>query len=818
MLEQIVAEFTSRVTLVNLSNGKSANAKSVLSLVSADVKKGDQCVVELEGAGCGNEYDEIVRFMEDEFPCCDEDQPTPAEFEANGYVPPVLRVAGVHIETCRPIVAGFGRGKVVHTEALKLPNNVGSGKIDDVSGELSKIEMGVDALRANLTARLDSKSISVTERNILRAHLSIANDVELSDKVKSLIEEKKVPAGVAIVEAFEYFSGLLSSAQSEIIRERVADLKDICTQLIEVIYGSGDFNEIKLVEPTICVAEDLTPSQFISLEKSLLCGLVLTDAGATSHTVILARSFGIPTVSASAGVGKSIQEGQEVIVDADYGLIVTLINPQVERFYESEREKQRCIEEKYERYKTVAAKTKDGFAVEVMANVSMAEEVAKAVANGADGIGLFRTEMLFMTTSTAPTEQEQFEQYKIAAEAAAGRDVIIRTFDIGGDKPAEFIELAAEDNPFLGCRGVRLYRRYEKFFADQLRAILRASAFGNLKIMVPMVSCVEEVDYVINVLNRVKGELSERGCEFNSQIELGIMVEVPAAAFILPQLAGKISFVSIGTNDLTQYFIAVDRGNELVSDLYNAMHPGVISIIRKVVEDAHQNRIKVGLCGEAAANLDMSSVLVGTEIDELSVSIPSVPRLKAHICMLERRHCSQLLECTIAADTAQTVQQCLEASRPSMMLPIVDEKLVCFDVDCVNKEEVIKFLADRLHIQGRSNDSCKLEVDFWLREQLYSTGLGFGIAVPHCKSKYVLSNSITILRLRNKLEWGSLDGEPVDVIIGMTIKDEDNAGNEHMRIFSTLAKNIMHEEFRNKIRTIDSEDGIVSYLREKLFD
>jgi fructose-specific PTS system IIA-like component len=816
-LEQFVSRFKNRVSVTNLSSHKVANAHSILSLVGADIKAGDACLVTVEGNGSALACQEIARFLETEFPVCDNALPESSSSSGDAYIPPVLRAAGVRVFPGKPVVAGFGRGCVVLVEAIDLPEVLAETEIADTRQELAKIKAAVTALQNDMTLKLGSGRLSAMEKDVLKAHLSIAGDVELLEKITSLIKENHVCAGKAITQSFEHFSAILRLAQSELIRERIADLKDICSQLLKAIYGSTIHDRIVLTKPSVCIADNLTPSQFIALDKAFLSGLVLTQGGNTSHTAILARSFGIPMLTGFKDADSLLENGQDVIVDANYGFLLADINKQVERFYAFERQKKDCRQQQIAVFKDKPAGTRDGAALAVMANVSLAEEVQAAIRNGAEGIGLFRTEMLFMGRDAAPDEREQFEEYKKAAVDAGGKPVIIRTLDVGGDKAVAYLNLTAEENPFLGYRGVRIYKQYEDLFKTQLRAILRASAFGTLKLMIPMVTCIEEIIYVRYLLEQVKSELDSESVFFNRALPLGIMAEVPSVAFIIPQLSEFIDFLSIGTNDLTQYLLAVDRGNQQVSSLYQARHPAAIALIKKIADDAHAHHLRVGMCGEMAGQVELLPFLLGAGLDEASVSIPSIMDVKAQCCELDSRQCRGMLEQAVRAGTIEQVDSILK-NRNTLAVgqPVIDAYMVDLDADCINKEEVIKYISDRLYARRRTQNPLELEEDFWRREKIYSTGLGYGFAIPHCKTSHVHANSICVLRLKQPVTWGSVDNLPVNIIIGMTIQDAEHAANTHMKIFSTLARRIMHADFRQRLKDIQDKNEIVAYLYEKL--
>lgn len=815
--EKLVCGFTCNVSLQNLSNGKIANARSILSLVSADIKLGDKCLLKISGDDSDAAYRELTRFVREELPTCDQALPQTDQDRPEAEIPYALRQADVAIVPGRPLVAGFGRGKAVFVKSLVYPSQLDDVTVTDLDAEQQKLEAAVIRLQNDLTAKIAQEEITSVEKEIMQAHLSIVSDVEFVGKIDALIHEQGVCAGKAISEAFSFFSDILNKAESLLIRERVTDLRDVCSRLIAAIYGLTSHDRIELTEPSVCVAEDLTPSQFIHMDKTLLAGLVLTHVGSTSHTVILARSFGIPTLTGIDNVDQHVQPDRDVIVDADHGFLLTDINRQAQRFYHRRRRYLDLRQQQIAAVKDKPAVTQDGRQLEVMANVATAGEVEAAIKNGAEGIGLFRTEMLFMDRAQAPDEQEQFLEYKAAAEYAADRPVIIRTFDIGGDKMVDYLQVGTEENPVLGCRGVRLYQQYEHLLASQLRAVLRASAFGCLKIMIPMVTCLEEVLYVRGVLDKVKAELDEKSVSYDRNIAVGIMIEVPSVTFLIPQLAEVVDFLSIGTNDLTQYFLAVDRCNARISSLYQARHPGLLGLIHKIVDDAHRCGLWVGMCGEMAGQIECLPLLLATGIDEVSVSIPAVSDIKAACGYYDSDQCRRLLDEAKQTHTAAEVDVVLQEGDPyGRDAAVIDSCLIDLDADCINKQEAIQYISEMLALGHRTRRCRKLEDDFWKRESTYSTGLGHGFAVPHCKTSYIQANSICVLRLREPIEWESIDEKPVRVVIGMTIRDVQDAGVMHMRIFSKLARNIMHEEFRRQLESLQGPDDVVAYLYQKL--
>ena len=815
-LEQIASGFACEIIIENLENGKSANARSILSVISADIKLNDKCLLKISGEDSEAASKELVRFIEEELPVIDND--LIEDFEENGesYISPVLSKAGVEIIPGRPVTAGIGRGHIVYVNDIQLPEEIIDKNTEDTAKELELVENAFASIIDSINREASGKANSI-ENDILQAHLSITHDQELKNKIKSHIAKDSYQAGRAIIEAFRYFAQMLGNAQSQVIRDRIADLNDIRNQLIKCIYGQNLKNEIVLNRPSICVAECMSPSEFISLNKSYLKGLVLKEVGSTSHIVILARSCDIPILTDVQCADLNLPEGQEVILDSNYGLLIPEINESVTRFYDREMKKSSIFCNAMAEYLNKDATTKNGKLMKVMANIAMASEVEAATRNGANGIGLYRTEMMLPGRESAPGEQEQFEEYKKAVSLAAGKVVSIRTFDIGGDKNIEYIPLAQEQNPYLGNRGVRIYKKYKELLHTQLSAILRASAFGAVQLFAPMVACREEVLFVKEILEAAKKELDEKSIAYDKDVKLGIMIEVPSAAFIIPQLSDLIDFINIGTNDLKQYFFAADRENKEVSSRFPDHNPAFLGLLDRIITDAHRFNLPVCLCGEMGSNERYLPLLIGAEIDSVSVSTPFINKIKALCSQHDSVKCRSLLDEAVACKSSENVTDLLDKySQNNTEKGIIEAELIDLEVDCINKEEVIKYITDTLYLDQRTSCSIELEKDFWKREEVYSTGLGHGFAIPHCKTSHISQNSICVFRLQKAIEWQSIDEKPVKIIIAMTIRDSQDAGNSHMTIFSKLARNIMHTEFQENLKNLPDKASLVDFLRNKL--
>jgi len=814
LLADLAAEFNSDIELTNERTGAIANAKSVLSIIALDVNLDDACRIHIAGADAEAALAALSDFAANIMPKCDDTPSTPVIDDAI-KLPRLLLKAGIRLHEGTPVSAGIGQGVAVTAHGSTLPADLDGEDDRSCDEEQRKARLALASLRNVLKTKLADR-LSPAEAGILRAHLSIAGDVALEEKIAELISVD-LSAGQAIMQAGEFFASRLMEADSAYVRERAIDVEDICQQLLEHVLG-GQFQAagIELTEPSVVLAKNLTPRQFLALDKHLLKALVLEHASTTSHTVILARSFGIPTLTGVANLRANVPTGREVVVDADLGVVITEINAIVRRYYQRERSKFARRQDRLARHIQTPAVTRDGRRLEVAANVATADELAPAFERGAEGIGLFRTEMLFMGREEAPSEEEQLDIYTRAAQAAGGRPVIIRTIDIGGDKPAPYLNLDQEDNPFLGYRGVRIYPEHRDLITTQLRAIIRASAFGVVRVMAPMVCSVEEARWFKGLIAEIQMELKAAGAALDPAMQIGVMVETPSVAFILDQLCEVIDFLSIGTNDLLQYFLAADRCNKKVAYLYNSLHPAFLRLLAKIVEDARRRGCWVGMCGEMARDARRLPLLIGLGLDEISVAALDVLALKAAITRLSAAECDEALAAALACQDVAEVDALLDAcdgggAARSLLAP----ELITTDSDSVSKEEVIKEIVDSFHVAQRTDDPLAVEEAVWMREDIHSTALGHGFAVPHCKTDSLAANSIGMVRLKRPVEWNSADSQKVQCVIMLAVRESDSDGT-HMKVFSKLARRLMHEEFRARLLGASDCEAVYEYLTEEL--
>lgn len=475
--------------------------------------------------------------------------------------------------------------------------------------------------------------------------------------MKNQVQEQKMYAVQAVGQVMEYFAAIFEGMDDPYMQERAADVRDVGKRLIKNInHPEGSVN-VDYTEPFVLVAEDVTPSDTIQLPRQFVRAIVAAKGGATSHAAILARSLGIPAVM---GAGPELLEqtvsGDLMIVDGTSGSIHINPDEQTLAKYRKQVEEEQAQMKQLEQLRDLPAQTTDGRRVELAANIGRPEETEFVLSKGAEGVGLFRSEFLFMDREQLPTEEDQFIAYRDAVSGMAGKPVIIRTLDVGGDKHLPYLDMPKEENPFLGWRAIRISLDRIDLFKTQLRAILRASAFGKALIMFPMISHMEQIRRAKQLVEEAKQELRQEGISFDEAILLGIMIEIPAACLIADTLAGEVDFFSIGTNDLVQYTLAVDRMNERLSDLYSYFHPAVLRLIQSVIDASHRNGIWTGMCGEMAADPLAAPLLVGMGLDEFSCNANSLLRVKEQIRRLSYQTAQEAAKHALALGTPNEVK------------------------------------------------------------------------------------------------------------------------------------------------------------------
>lgn len=544
--------------------------------------------------------------------------------------------------------SGIGIGHALLLEEKKF--NIETKRINDAANEWN-IYCAARAEFETRTKRILEGDIDKTTAGILGNHLILIADSELNKTIKDTIDSHYICAEAAFDRACRMYMDIFAAMDDEVFRQRAADINDVRVRMLKILMHIEDYDLSHLPENTVLVTHELPPSVTAVMDKKHIIGIVTEVGGPTSHAAILARALEIPAVLSVKQALAAINNGDEVIVDGNYGEIFINPSDKTRKIYENKIQKN--LEEKALLAEFVGkeTRTKDGHRVVLAANIGNPEDAIRAMECGAEGVGLFRTEFLFMNGFALPTEEEQFEEYKKALVICKDKEVIIRTLDIGGDKDIPYMGLSKEANPFLGYRGIRYCLDRTDVFYTQLRALLRASAYGKMKLMIPMVTSINEVRTFKRHIEFLKEELRSKDIAFDNDIKIGVMIETPAAAQIADLLAKEVDFFSIGTNDLIQYTIAVDRGNEMVSYLYTPLHPAVLRSIRNVIKAGKEAGIPVGMCGEAAADKRMLPLLISFGLDEYSVTASSVLETRKNIAEWSEKEADKVTEKVMAMDS-----------------------------------------------------------------------------------------------------------------------------------------------------------------------
>lgn len=557
--------------------------------------------------------------------------------------------------------AGYGVGKVVIISDAKPEYE--NRTITDTDAEIKRYDDAVAAFTEKTHAMAEAMKESVGEHNaeILEGHILLLTDPGMDEITKGAIMSGTC-AEAAFESTCDMFAGMFQMADDELTRQRATDIGDIKVRMLKILTGTPDVNISEVPAGTILVAEDLTPSMTAGIVKENVAGIITAVGGKTSHSAILARALEIPAVLSVDGIVDKVSDGMTAVVDGCEGICI--LDPSQEEIdeYQAKREKYLSDKALLEVYRGKDTVTADGVKVHLYGNIGNPEDAKQVVACDGEGVGLFRTEFLFMGASELPSEEEQFQAYKAAAETMEGREVIIRTLDVGGDKDIPYLGLEKEDNPFLGFRAVRYCLQNKDSYRVQLRALLRASAFGDIKIMVPLVTCVDEIRSVKALVKELMAELDAENIAYNKDIQVGAMIETPAASLIADLLAKEADFFSIGTNDLTQYTMAVDRGNAKVAYLYSSYNPAVLRSMKNIIEAANAAGIMVGMCGEAAADPLLIPLLISFGLGEFSVSATSVLATRGTIAKWSKAEADELAAKALSLATEAEVAELLKAN------------------------------------------------------------------------------------------------------------------------------------------------------------
>ncbi len=650
---QLAAAHQAEIEVRNLATGAGpANAKRFNQVLSLGAEQGHAVEISARGPDAQAAVDALLELTASGF----------GEVEAAAEAPPVpaqVTTSGRGRQALHGIAASPGVAVGTTVLLTAAAPAVQRYRIDDPDQEWARYQATVERARGDLLALAErmARELGPQQSRIFQAHAMLLSDEDLENQVHAAIFEERLNAEAALSGVFGAEAERLHGMAGQRFQERAADLRDLAGRLLRVLDGGGSAPTVNLPDQAIIVAEDLAPSQTAGLDRRRVVGFCTALGGPTAHTAILARSMGIPAV---VGMGEAllaqVRTGMAAAIDGAAGALI--LDPEEGTVAAFEAQRQAELEARSAAFASAQteARTADGRLVEVVANLATAADAQAALQAGAEGVGLLRTEFIFQDRTDPPSEEEQYAVYRQVAEAMAGRPVVIRTLDIGGDKPAPYLQLPAEANPFLGWRAIRISLAMPAFFKVQLRAILRAAAHGNVLAMFPMIATVEEVARAQALLAEAAAELASQGIPHAPSIQAGIMVEVPSAALLADQLAPLVDFFSIGTNDLTQYTFAADRGNARVASVGDPLHPAVLRQIARVIEAAHAHGKWVGLCGELAGRPEGIPVLLGLGLDEFSMSAASIPAAKALLARLTVSDAQRLAQRTLNLPDAAAVK------------------------------------------------------------------------------------------------------------------------------------------------------------------
>lgn len=550
---------------------------------------------------------------------------------------------------------GIGIGRVVIIEEHEAV--IEDRTITDVDAEIQRVQSAIEKF-VNVTTEMADKmeaTVGAKDADILRGHIMLLRDPTIEEQIVALIRSEKVTAEKALDQVLEQTAELFAQIPDELLQQRATDFRDIKTRIVKILLGIEELDISAVPAGTVLVAKDLTPSMTAGIVPENIAGVLTEVGGRTSHSAILARAMEIPAVLSIEGICSQVKNGDMVVLDGTRGEAIVNPDEATVSEYEKKLEEYRKEKELLKKYTGKPTVSKDGTKAELVCNIGKPEDAKKAAECDGEGIGLFRTEFLFMDRDSLPTEEEQFEAYKSAAETMAGKPVIIRTLDIGGDKEIPYLGLEKEDNPFLGFRAIRFCLQRKDIYETQLKALVRASAFGKIKVMVPLVTGLDELRQVKAMIADIMKEYDAAGVAYNKDLEVGVMMETPAACLMADALAKEAAFFSIGTNDLTGYTMAVDRGNAKVAYLYSTYNPAVLRAIKRIIECGKKEGIMVGMCGEAAADEKLIPLLLAFGLDEFSVSATSVLRTRKTISECDIKECRELADRVMKCVTEEEV-------------------------------------------------------------------------------------------------------------------------------------------------------------------
>lgn len=554
---------------------------------------------------------------------------------------------------------GIGNAVVIKDVELDIKERV----IDNFEIELEHFNKALECTKEKSKNMADAlrKRVGNKEAEILYGHVLLMSDPMLIAEIETGIRNQMLNSEYVLEEVCERFAGIFESMDDELMQQRATDMRDIKTRLQKAVLGLEDVDLSELEDNSILIAKDLTPSMTAGLDPDKVSGIITQFGGVTSHSAILARALEIPAILSVPDILDKVSNNELICMDGEEGVLHVDPSPEIIYEFKKKQIEQEEFKKILETYKGKESVSKDGKKVEIAANIGKPEDVKKVLEYDADGIGLFRTEFLFMDRDSIPNEEEQFEAYQKVAIAMKGKPVIIRTLDIGGDKEIPYMNISKDENPFLGYRAIRLcLDRKDDIYRPQLRALLRASAFGNIKIMLPLITSIEEVYEAKKLIEEEKSRLDEQGIAYNKNMEVGVMIETAAATLIADILAKEVDFFSIGTNDLIQYTMSVDRGNDKVSYLYSVFNPAVLRAIKHIISEANKAGIQVGMCGEAAADPKLIPLLLYWGLDEFSMSASYVLKSRKLVIDTDIKALKEMEEKVMALESESKVRAFLE--------------------------------------------------------------------------------------------------------------------------------------------------------------
>lgn len=653
---------------------KKVNAKSVISVLTLGVERGGEITIVAEGADEETALEVLKAAVEsglgeDHAPPSSNGEPVKPPPAGAKPAPAPVAVADLSAGVVRGIAGapGIAIGPVFQFQESKIV--VKETIAAEPEQEKTRLNEVLNSTRAELT-RLHAdmvQRIGPEEAAIFEAHLAILDDPDLLETATERIENG-LSAAQAWQESVEATAAQLAQVKDELLAARAADVRDVGQRVLRELVGATDTKPDLPETPIVLVAHDLSPSDTVSLDPNRVLGFCTAVGGANAHTAILARALGLPAIVGAGPAVLGLKNGLQVILDGNTGVLTIDPEEEVLAFAKTAQVEQRARQAAALKAAKAAAITQDGHRVEVVANIGSVADARQAVGFGAEGVGLLRTEFLFLERTEPPTETQQYEIYRDIVLALAEQPVIVRTLDVGGDKPLPYLPLPAEENPFLGIRGIRLSMTRPELLRTQIRAILRAASHGPFRIMFPMVATLEEWTAARRIVSEVQQELNAPA------VEVGIMIEVPAAALIAPRFAREVDFFSIGTNDLTQYTLAMDRGHPELSAQADGLHPAVLYLIDRTVRAAHAEGKWVGVCGELGANPQALPILVGLGVDELSVSIPAIPTVKAGVRSLNYAAAQALARQALECGTAAEVKNLVDRLKAEALAPVSNGK------------------------------------------------------------------------------------------------------------------------------------------------